>query len=72
MIVWVPTPAMPGSKLPALTPVPEYVPPAGKPPVKVTVDEFAQILVNALNVTVGVELTVRVEVAALVQVLPSV
>ena len=63
---------MAGSKLPALTPVPEYVPLAGEPPVKVTVDEFAQILVNALNVTVGVALTVRVEVAALVQVLPSV
>ena len=72
MIVWVPTPAMAGLKLPALTPVPEYVPPAGSPPVKVKAAEFTQTVVKELNVTVGVELTVRVDVAALVQELPSV
>jgi hypothetical protein len=35
LMLWVPAPAVAGLKLPLLTPVPEYVPPEGLPPVSV-------------------------------------
>ena len=52
-MVVVPAPATEGLKLPEVTPVPEYVPPAGDPPERVTGEEVVQTAVSAPCVTVG-------------------
>ena len=45
-------------KFPALTPVPEYVPPAGKPPVNVKGVASTQTSAYAARVTAGISFTV--------------
>ena len=72
MIRYVPAPADCGLNTPPLTCVPEYVPPAGDPPLNVIGEELIQAGANAASVTVGVGLTVIVEVAVFVQPLPFV
>src|SRR5574343_234931 len=49
----VPYPSAEGSNCPAVTAVPEYVPPAGEPPVNVTIGALIQTSLNAAKVTVG-------------------
>ena len=50
----VPTPAVPGLKVvPPVTPVPEYVPPAGLPPERVKLEASTQTELRALKVTLG-------------------
>ena len=49
-----PTPAVPGLKVvPPVTPVPEYVPPAGLPPERVKLEASTQTELRALKVTLG-------------------
>ena len=71
-MVCVPAPAVTGLKTPELTPGPEYVPPDGAPPDKVREPASIHIPENEPNVTDGNALTVMVEVAVEVQLLPSV
>ena len=47
-----------GSKLVPVTPVPEYVPPTGEPPLKTKVPALLHNSENAPNVTDGAVLTV--------------
>lgn len=54
----VPIPAVAGLKLPDETPVPEYVPDAGDPPVKVTGELYTHTVLRADCVTVGKAFTV--------------
>ena len=67
MIVFTPDPADAGLKLPALTPVPLYVPPVGEPPVNV--NAAALIHTDKLDgqVTTGNAFTVMVKVQLPVQ-----
>ena len=51
-MVKVPTPETAGLNCPLITPVPEYIPPEGEPPVKVTGDALKHIGANGLKVTV--------------------
>ena len=55
-MVCVPAPAVAGLKIPPLTPVPEYVPPAGEPPVRVKAGASIQISFTGLWLTEGSEL----------------
>ena len=57
MIVVFPTPVTVGSKVVPDTPFPEYVPPAGFPPVKLIVALLSQIGLIGVNVTEGIALT---------------
>ena len=57
-----PTPAVAGLKFPALTPVPLYVPPAGKPPVNAYGAVFTQVDELDGQVTVGGVFTITVTV----------
>ena len=71
-MVCVPVPAVAGLKLPAVTPVPEYVPPAGKPPERAKSAASTHTFANAASVTTGKAFTVIVLVAELTQLFPSV
>ena len=52
--MWEPTPAVAGLKFGSVTPVPEYVPPRGKPlPVKSRTAASIQISVKGVKVTTG-------------------
>jgi hypothetical protein len=70
--VKVPAPVVRGLKDPPETPVPLYAPPAGLPPVKVTLAAFAHIGDKAPKVTVGKGFTVILVDALDVQPLPLV
>src|ERR1041385_7596800 len=52
-----------GSNIPPLTPVPLYVPPAGDPPLSVTIPPLSQTGDKEENVTVGAVFTGKVCVA---------
>ena len=68
-----PTPATAGLKLPPLTPVPLYVPPAGLPPLSAkAASEVVMPVMLPGQVTVGSGFTVMVKEQLLVQLLPSV
>ncbi len=51
----VPAPAAAGSKVPPVTPVPEYIPPTGSPPVRAKGSASRQTGSKAARVTVGSE-----------------
>ena len=71
MIV-VPTPAAAGSKVPLVTPLPLYVPPAGLPPVSANGASVAQTGLNDAIVTVGSGLTVTSIAVAVPEQVPLV
>ena len=54
--------AFAGEKSPAFTPVPEYVPPAGNPPLRAKDDALLQTAAKELNDTDGMGFTVIVAV----------
>lgn len=66
-MVCIPAPAVAGLNIPALTPVPLYVPPAGAPPVSAKAGALMQIAELAGQVTVGAAFTVMTKVQVLVQ-----
>ena len=53
MVIVEPAETNDGSKFPALTPVPEYVPPAGLPPVKAKAALYTHTSLKAPNATTG-------------------
>ena len=57
-MIAVPIPAAAGSKVPLVTPLPLYVPPAGLPPVSAKGASVVQTGFNVAIVTVGSGLTV--------------
>ena len=57
-----PTPAVAGLNMPALTPVPVYVPPPGEPPVKAKAGSETVAAEFAGQVTTGKALTVMTKV----------
>ncbi len=52
-MVCVPTPAVEGLNIPPLTPVPEYDPPEGDPPVKVRLEDDTHRFEKVPSVTFG-------------------
>ena len=62
-----PTPAVAGLNMPALTPGPLYVPPVGVPPVNVKAGALRQTEELAGQLTVGNGFTVMVNVQLLLQ-----
>ncbi len=68
-MVWLPTPAADGLKLPLATPGPEYVPPPGLPPLKGKVGELTQVALLEGQVAVGGAVTVMLKLQLAVQLL---
>ena len=70
-MVCVPTPAVAGSNMPALTPVPLYVPPAGVPPVSVNAAVLIQTDELAGQFTTGNGFIVTVTIVELAVARPE-